>query len=125
MAKAKKTKKVKIEDQSEQLQELGEIKVSQKRYEDCEWCFQFDEDEPQIFAWTDPELNKDENPKIIFEITNMENSFISFSNAKTGKKFKLFVREITQEGKTMRDKQKEAFKNFKTDLQNESENKEA
>ena len=56
MAKAKKTKKVeevKIEEQSEQLQQLGDVTIAQKRIEDCEWCFQFDEDEPQVFAWTD------------------------------------------------------------------------
>lgn len=120
MAKAKKTKEVKIEDQSEQLQELGEITLSQKKYEECEWCFQFDEDEPQIFAWTDSEMNKDEDPKVIFTITNIENSYISFKNAKTDKTFKLFVRELSDEGKEMRNKQREALKQ----LQNGSENKE-
>ena len=120
MAKAKKTKKVKIEDQSEQLQELGEIKLSQKKYEECEWCFQFDEDDAQIFAWTDPDLNKDEDPKVIFTITNVENSYITFQNGKTGKIFKIFARELSDEGKEMRDKQRNAFK----ELQNGSENKE-
>ena len=124
MAKAKKTKKVeevKIEDQSEQLQQLGEVQISQKKFEECEWCFQFDEDEPQIFAWTDPELNKDEDPKVIFTISNIENSYISFTHSKSGKKFKLFAREISDDGKSMREKQRESFKQF----QNASENKEA
>ena len=123
MAKAKKTKKVeevKIEDQSEQLQQLDEVQISQKKFEECEWCFQFDEDEPQIFAWTDPELNKDEDPKVIFTISNIENSYISFTHSKTGKKFKLFAREISDDGKSMREKQRESFKQF----QNASENKE-
>ena len=123
MAKAKKTKKeeVKIEDQSEQLQPIGDITLSQKKYEECEWCFQFDEDEPQVFAWTDPEMNRDENPKVIFEITNVENSYISFTSTETGKTFKIFARELTKDGEAMRGKQKEAFKN----LENGSENKEA
>ena len=124
MAKAKKTKKVeevKIEDQSEQLEQIGEINLQQKRYEECEWCFQFDEDEPQIFAWTDPDLNRDEDPKVIFTITNIENSFITFQNSKTGKLFKIFARELTEEGKQLREKQRESFKQ----LQNGSENKEA
>ena len=124
MAKAKKTKKVeevKIEDQSEQLEQIGEIKLDQKKYEECEWCFQFDEDEPQVFAWTDDELNKDEDPKVIFTISNIENSYISFTHSKTGKKFKLFAREISDDGKSMREKQRESFKQF----QNASENKEA
>jgi hypothetical protein len=124
MAKAKKTKKVeevKIEDQSEQLEQIGEINLQQKRYEECEWCFQFDEDEPQIFAWTDSNLPSDENPKVVFSITNLENSYITFQNSKTGKLFKLFARELTEEGKQLREKQRESFKQ----LQNGSENKEA
>ena len=121
MAKAKQTKKEKvtIEDQSEQLQPT--IALSQKKYEDCEWCFQFDEDEPQVFAWTDDDLNNSEDPKVIFTITNVENSYITFQNGKTGKLFKLFARELTEEGRELRQKQKEAFKNNT----NESENKEA
>jgi hypothetical protein len=122
MAKAKKTKKeVKIEDQSEQLQPIDDIVLSQKKYEDCEWCFQFDEDEPQVFAWTDDDLNKSEDPKVIFTITNVENSYITFQNGKTGKLFKLFARELTEEGRELRQKQKEAVKN----ITNESTNKKA
>jgi hypothetical protein len=122
MAKAKKTKKeVKIEDQSEQLQSIDDIVLSQKKYEDCEWCFQFDEDEPQVFAWTDDDLNKSEDPKVIFTITNVENSYITFQNGKTGKLFKLFARELTEEGRELRQKQKEAVKN----ITNESTNKKA
>ena len=123
MAKAKKTKKeeVKIEDQSEQLQSIGDITLSQKKYEECEWCFQFDEDEPQVFAWTDDVLDKSEDPKVIFTITNFENSYITFQNGKTGKLFKLFARELSEEGKELRQKQKEAFKT----IENASENKEA
>ena len=125
MAKAKKTKEVKIEDQSEKLQQLGDVTLTQKRYEECEWCFQFDEDEPQIFAWTDNEMDKNEDPKVIFTITNVENSYITFTNSKSGKSFKLFARELSDEGKQLREKQREAIKNFKTDLENASEDKEA
>jgi hypothetical protein len=123
MAKAKQTKKEKvtIEDQSEQLQTIGDITLSQKKYEECEWCFQFDEDEPQVFAWTDDDLNKSEDPKVIFTITNVENSYITFQNGKTGKLFRLFARELSEEGKTLRQKQKDAFKN----ITNDSENKKA
>jgi hypothetical protein len=123
MAKAKQTKKEKvtIEDQSEQLQTIGDITLSQKKYEECEWCFQFDEDEPQVFAWTDDELNKSEDPKVIFTITNVENSYITFQNGTTGKLFRLFARELSEEGKALRQKQKDAFKN----ITNDSENKKA
>ena len=123
MAKAKKTKKVEevqVEEVSQQLEQIGEIKLDQKKYENCEWCFQFDEDEPQIFAWTDPDLNRDEDPKVIFTITNIENSFITFQNSKTGKLFKIFARELSEEGRGMREQQRDALKQ----LQNGSENKE-
>lgn len=131
MAKAKKTKKVKIEDQSEQLQELGEIKISQKRYEECEWCYQFDNDEPKIFAWTDSDIKTDEAPTVTFTVSNVENAYISFSH--NGKTFKLFARELTDEGKKMREYQKKTAEDFKKDLENfdqkmeeyGSENKEA
>ncbi len=119
MAKTKKTKKEEV-----LKLEQPNVSISQKKYEECEWCFQFDEDTPQIFAWTDDQMNKDEEPKVVFTITNVENSFISFTNAKSGKSFKLFARELSDEGKDMREKQREAIKNFKTDLDNASENKE-
>jgi hypothetical protein len=125
MAKAKKTKKVeevKVQNESQQLESIGEIKLQQKKYEECEWCFQFDEDEPQIFAWTDSDMNKDEEPKVIFTITNIEDSFISFQH-KSGKSFKLFARELSDEGKTLRDEQRNMYKN--SILENESKNKEA
>jgi hypothetical protein len=127
MAKAKKTKKaeeVKVEEVSQQLEPIGQITLNQEKYEECEWCFQFDEDEPQVFAWTDDELNKDEDPKVIFTITNVKDSYITFQNGKTGKIFKIFARELSSEGKELREKQREAVKNFKTDLENASENKE-
>ena len=122
MAKAKKTKKVeevKIEDKSEQLQQLGNVTLPQKKYEECEWCFQFDEDEPQVFAWTDDQFDNNEDPKIVFTITNLENSYISFTNGKTGKTFKLFAREMSDDGRTLRERQREAFKQ----LENGSEDK--
>lgn len=127
MSKTKKTKKVeevKIEEQSEQSQQLGEVTIAQKKYEECEWCFQFDDDEPQIFAWTDELLNQQEDPKIVFTITNVENSYITFTNGKSGKVFKLFARELSDAGIAMREKQREAMKNSKTE-ENGSENKEA
>ena len=116
-----KTKKEKVVEEVQPLEPVPQISLTQKKYEECEWCFQFDEDEPQIFAWTDSNLPSDENPKVVFSITNLENSYITFQNSKTGKLFKLFARELTEEGKQLREKQRESFKQ----LQNGSENKEA
>jgi hypothetical protein len=116
MAKTKKTKKEEVSEFKS-----PDVTLSQKKYEDCEWCFQFDEDEPQVFAWTDDELNKSEDPKVIFTITNVENSYITFQNGTSGKLFRLFARELSEEGKELRKKQKEGFKI----TENASENKEA
>ena len=129
MSKSKKTKKETVltvdtnRDGSltQQSEQTPQISLTQKKFEECEWCFQFDEDEPQVFAWTDDQMDKNEEPKVIFTITNIENSYITFTNGKSGKSFKIFVRELTNEGRDMREKQREAFKN----LENGSENKEA
>ena len=135
MAKAKKTAKTKKAEKivKNEVDTNQQINLTQaKKFEDCEWCFQFDEDEPQIFAWTDPHLNQNEDPKIIFTITNLENSFISFTNPNK-KAFKIFSRELSEQGEALRNKQREALKNFNADVKNldqkmeeyGSENKEA
>jgi hypothetical protein len=81
------------------------INLQQEKYEQCEWCFQFDNDEPQVFAWTDETINSDEEPKINFTISNVKDAYISFSSA-DGKSFKLFPRELTEAGRQMRENSK-------------------
>jgi len=127
MAKAaKKTKKVKevVEQPTLELQPIG---INQIKYSECEWCFQFDEDKPQVFAWTDDNTDSTEDPKVIFTITNVKDSYITFKHADTGKNFKLFARQLSDEGKALREKQRELFAE-QVKLQNEqndSEDKEA
>jgi hypothetical protein len=115
MAKSKKTKKVEEVIDNTQLESIG---LTQEKLENCEWCFQFDEDEPQIFAWTGDNMNKDEEPKVIFTVSNTKNSYITFTH-KNGKSFKLFARELSDEGRQLREQQ------LKLNLENESTNKEA
>jgi hypothetical protein len=120
MAKAKKTKKE--TKPIESLEPMDTLQLNQSaKLKDCEWCFQFDEDEPQVFAWTGEDDDTDEEPKVIFTVTNTENSYITFTH-KNGKSFKLFARELTNEGKELRHKQIELVKQ---NLENESENREA
>ena len=58
--------------------------------DNCEWCFQFDDDEPIVFG-TSNEGATDEQKKITFTLGNNTKSNITFkSNEKT---LKLFVRE--------------------------------
>ena len=135
MAKDKKTKQPEVEQINETLatNETVELSMSddemrdrlltltQTEYKDCEWCYQFDEDEAQVFAWTDENGPSDEPPSVTFTLTNNNNSYITFKNK--DKLFRLFARELTQAGIDLRNKAKE---NIETKIEeNESENKEA
>ena len=107
MAKTKKT-------QEENLEPIGELKMTpSEKLEQCEWVFQFDGDEPQIFAWTGEDMT-DEEPTVTFTISNTKDAYISFTSKQNGKRFKLFARELSDEGKKLREH------NLKMNPQNES-----
>lgn len=111
MAKTKKTKE-------EKLEPIGVLKIApSEKLEQCEWVFQFDGDTPQIFAWTGEDMANEE-PTVTFTISNNKNAYISFTSKENGKSFKLFARELSNEGKQLRE-----F-NLKN-AQNDSEIKEA
>jgi hypothetical protein len=96
MAKAKKTQK-------ENLEPIGELKMTpSEKLEQCEWVFQFDGDEPQIFAWTGEDMTNEE-PTVTFTISNTKDAYISFTSKQNGKRFKLFARELSDEGKKLRE----------------------
>jgi hypothetical protein len=96
------------------------LNISKEVYEQCEWCFQFDDGEPQIFAWTDENMS-DEEPTVTFTLNNTKESYITFTKDK--KVFKLFTRELSDAGKELRAKANEI--DNQKNLENESENKEA
>ena len=104
------------------LEPIGTIGINQKRLEQCEWCFQFDDDEPKVFAWTSEDMT-DEEPTVNFTIGNTEGVYVSFT--KDGKRFKLFARELSDEGKQLREFQTQQNESLKKDIENASENKEA
>ena len=101
------------------------LKLENKRIDDCEWVFQFDEDEPQVFAWTEKDMDKEEEPTVTFTITNTENAYISFTHSESKKVFKLFARPITKIGKKMRDEANKLKLEELKELENGSENQEA
>jgi len=119
MAKAKKTKK-------EEVIELTNLVTmpTPEKLEQCEWVFQFDDDEPQIFAWTNEDMSNEE-PTVTFTISNNKDAYISFTNKDTRKKFKLYARELSEEGRRLRDFQSQQNESLKTDIENASKNKEA
>jgi len=108
-----KKKEKKVEDQITDAvttpTPIGEVTIRQERYEHCEWCFQFDDGEPQVFAWTDDEISSDEEPKVTFTISNTKNAYISFTHFENGKIFKLFSRELSEKGKELRQNAKEVI----------------
>ena len=118
--------------ETEKLEPIGTLTINQKRLKDCEWCFQFDEDDAQVFAWTDEEMTE-ETPKVTFTIDNIEGAYVLFTNKVSGKIFKLFARELSEEGLKLREYQKsqsqsmkDAIKNFDKNIEDyASENKEA
>jgi hypothetical protein len=120
------TNNKKIEnEQVEELAPIGEVTLPKpEKLEQCEWVFQFDEDEPQIFAWTSEDMT-DEDPTVTFTVSNTKDAYISFTNKETGKKFKLFARELSKEGKELREFQTKQAELLKKDLENASTNKEA
>ena len=139
MAKAKKTKQPKVEeveqinepltteeiavpDISEEEMRNRILTITQKEYKECEWCYQFDEDEAQVFAWTNENDSSDEPPSVTFTLTNNNNSYITFKHK--DKLFKLFARELTQAGIDLRNNSIQNEENLENNLENESTNKE-
>jgi len=108
--------------ENENLEPIGTISINQKKLEQCEWCFQFDDDEPKVFAWTHEDM-KDEEPTVTFTIGNTEGAYVSFT--KDGKRFKLFARPLSEEGIKLREFQSSEMLGLKKDIENESKNKEA
>ena len=61
---------------------------------DAEWCFQFDNEEPVIFAWSN-----ENDPEAVFNLTipAVEGTAASFKCPTTGRSFTLMVRPISEE----------------------------
>lgn len=87
----------------ETVYEMGTLSIGtiDKKFDECEWVFQFDDDEPIIFAWT-KENNLEEEPKIVLTIDNIDGSNIEF-RSNGDKKFKIFARELTEAGRIQRE----------------------
>ena len=109
------TNNKKIEnEQVEELAPIADLQIQKpEKLEQCEWVFQFDGDEPQIFAWTGEDMTNEE-PTVTFTISNTKDAYISFTSKQNGKRFKLFARELSDEGKKLREH------NLKMNPQNES-----
>ena len=92
-----------------QQQDAGSIDTPETQpIEDAEWCFQFFNNEPIVFAWS----NEGEKPTpLVLQLQPVESEGLNFQQ--NGMTFRVFPRPISEETKLERKKQ------------NESQNKEA
>lgn len=60
---------------------------------DAEWCFQFNDEEPIVFAFTNPQNVGKEEQNLEITIKNHRGTNMIFTDDSTRNKFKLFVRE--------------------------------
>ena len=84
--------------------EAGSIEQSEtKAILDAEWCFQFFNNEPIVFAWS----NEGEEPApMVLQIQPNEGEGLYFQQ--NGMNFKIFPRPITEETKKLRKEQNES-----------------
>ena len=74
-----------------------------KNFEQAEWCFQFFDNEPVVFAWSEEDGDPGE---LVFTISPNETSSIAFSDK--GMTFKLFARPMSEETKVLREQKRNA-----------------
>ena len=87
----------------EEVRDTATFSIEKRdKWDECEWCFQFDEEEPQVFAFTNHENESDKETEITFTLSNTKGSNISFVDNESGKTFKLFGREMTDKGRELR-----------------------
>ena len=86
-----------------QQQDAGSIEVvDTKPIEDSEWCFQFFNNEPIVFAWS----NEGEEPApLVLQLQPTEGEGLNFQQ--NGIQFTIFPRPISEESKLEREKSKE------------------
>jgi hypothetical protein len=64
-----------------------------EEYKEAEWVFQFDEDEPIVFAWTDGKSEEPAEVKITLKPNS--NSSVFFASHDLKKKLRIFCREMS------------------------------
>ena len=86
-----------------QEQDAGSIGTSEATpIVDVEWCFQFFNNEPIVFAWGD--ANSEPSP-LTLRIQPIEGQGLNFQQ--NGMQFTIFPRPISEESKLEREKSKE------------------
>jgi hypothetical protein len=82
-------------------EELQEVNIPEAQpIQDAEWCFQFFNNEPIVFAWS----NEGEQPApLVLQLQPTEGEGLNFQQ--NGMTFRVFPREISEETKQQRAEQ--------------------
>jgi hypothetical protein len=89
-----------------QQQEAGSIESTKSTpILDAEWCFQFFDNEPIIFAWT---KEGGEGAPMVINIDSVEGEGISFNQ--NGMSFRIFPKPISEKTKLEREKEMQKLK---------------
>lgn len=84
----------------EQNNELELSNNNEEIINEAEWCFQFDDEPAKIIAVT-PQGKVGEPLSVTINLTNTLNSNVTFASD-DGRRFTLFARPITDEGRELR-----------------------
>ena len=87
--------------QEELQQDAGSINIPEAQpIQDAEWCFQFFNNEPIVFAWS----NEGEEPApLVLQLQPVEDEGLNFQQ--NGMTFRIFPRPISEETKQQRQEQ--------------------
>ena len=87
--------------QEELQQDAGSINIPEAQpIKDAEWCFQFFNNEPIVFAWS----NEGEEPApLVLQLQPVESEGLNFQQ--NGMTFRIFPRPISEETKQQRQEQ--------------------
>jgi hypothetical protein len=90
-----------IETQENEMESANMNLGEQARLGQAEWCFQFDNGEPVIFAWSREEGDVGD---FVLNVPAIAGTAATFKCPSTGKTFSIVVREMSEETKADRDK---------------------
>ena len=86
-------------DPNDYIVDTSHISEDYEEYDQAEWVFQFDDEEPEVFAWS---TNSEEAGKLSFILSANSSSSITFVSPHTGKKLNVFSRPMSDETKAKR-----------------------
>ena len=91
-----------MEDNNIELEGTPAAIAEIKNFKDAEWVFQFDDEKPVVFAWSD---DSEEPGDVTITLKPNEKSRITFTNINGTKVMSLYSRPITGETVKIRESQ--------------------